>query len=138
MPIRWFQRSAREEGAEGGRGPELPRFEVLDEEADLDRVLSLPRAIVYKHSTRCSTSSFALREMRMFSAERSDLPVFLVDVHAGRPLSNLIESHTGVRHESPQALYFEDGAVRWSGSHSEVTRRNLADVLGDPGAALVE
>lgn len=51
---------------------------------------------------------------------------------AQRPISRWIADHTGVRHESPQALLFRDGQVVWNASHHRISERSLERaVLGD-------
>ena len=132
--FRWLRGGVREKDldTEAPRSERsLPSFSVLEHESDLEEVFSLSRVLLYKHSTRCGTSSFALREVRNFAAEGGDVPIYLVDVHAGRAVSNAIEERTGIPHESPQVLLMEEGVVRWSGSHSEVTRRTLDAVLSE-------
>jgi bacillithiol system protein YtxJ len=69
----------------------------------------------------------ALDEVEAFSAQHPDVPIYLVDVLAQRPLSNAIEATLGIRHESPQAFVFRQGAVVWHGSHRRVQRTTLAE-----------
>jgi len=84
-------------------------------------------AVLYKHSPTCGLSSMALDEIAAFSVQHPDVPIYLVDVLAQRPLSNEIEATLGIRHESPQAFVFQDGAVAWHGSHRRVQRGTLAE-----------
>ena len=86
-----------------------------------------PVAVLYKHSPTCGLSSMALDEVEAFSAQHPDVPIYLVDVLSQRPLSNAIESTLGIRHESPQAFVFRQGAVVWHGSHRRVQRATLAE-----------
>ncbi|HEY8416227.1 MAG TPA: monothiol bacilliredoxin BrxC family protein [Thermaerobacter sp.] len=39
----------------------------------------------------------------------------------------------GVRHQSPQALLVQRGAVRWHASHWDITEQSLAAALGRAG-----
>jgi len=96
---------------------------------ELDAVFAAPIAMLYKHSTRCSTSSYALSHIRRFAAAQPDLPVFLVDVHAGRAASNEMAERTGIPHQSPQAFILRAGKVVWTGSHSDVTKPILEEAL---------
>ncbi len=95
-----------------------------------------PIAVLYKHSPTCSLSSMALDEITAFSTQHPHLPVFVVDVLAQRLLSNEIESTLGIRHESPQAFVFRDGAVVWHGSHRRVQRGTLAEQVAQAGSVV--
>lgn len=90
--------------------------------------------ILYKHSPTCSLCTWSIREVQQF-AEQQGVDVHLIDVFANRPLAREIETHFGVRHESPQVLIVEDGAVRWHASHRALTVERLqAALAGDHGA----
>jgi bacillithiol system protein YtxJ len=97
-----------------------------------DRFAGDPVAVLYKHSPTCGLSDIAMGEVRAFTAEHPDVPVYLVDVFALRPLSNEVEARLGVRHESPQALVFQAGALTWHGSHRRVTAATLRDATVRP------
>src|SRR5690606_35512433 len=78
--------------------------------------------VVYKHSPICDRSAAALDEVGRFLDDAgAGVPMHIVDVLAARPASQWIESVTGVRHESPQALVFADGREIWNASHRAVT-----------------
>ena len=95
------------------------------------------RTIVYKHSPTCSLCSWSIEEVADF-AESAGVTVHQVDVLRQRPLSQAIETHFGVRHESPQVLIIDDGRVTWHGSHHALrAERLLAAASGNdasPGA----
>ena len=92
------------------------------------------RTVVYKHSPTCSLCSWSIAEVRSF-AESEGMTVHQVDVLAQRPLSRAIESHFGVRHESPQVLIIEDGRVTWHGSHRALRTERLSAALAGADAA---
>jgi bacillithiol system protein YtxJ len=75
--------------------------------------------VVLKHSTRCNVSASAYATVKRFS-EENNIPIDLVYVVENRPLSNEIESITGIRHESPQLLIFENGKVSAHTSHFKI------------------
>jgi bacillithiol system protein YtxJ len=62
---------------------------------------------------------------------RVEREVALVVVQKARDLSREVETRTGVRHESPQALILRDGAVVWSASHWNVTADAVARALDE-------
>lgn len=98
------------------------------------RFAAQPVAILYKHSPTCGLSAMAWDEVRAFADEHPDVPVYVVDVFALRPLSNTVEASLGIRHESPQAIVFRDGVPVWHDSHRRVTRASLAAAVAAPAA----
>jgi bacillithiol system protein YtxJ len=76
--------------------------------------------IVYKHSTRCSVSSFV--KARLESDWPSDLhiSVYYLDLLAYRPISNAIAEKFSVEHQSPQLLLIRDGHCIYDSSHSDI------------------
>lgn len=82
--------------------------------------------LLFKHSTTCPISAAAYQQM-----SRVEREVALVVVQKARDLSREIETRTGVRHESPQALILRDGAAVWSASHWHVTADAVARALDE-------
>jgi bacillithiol system protein YtxJ len=72
--------------------------------------------LIFKHSTACPISAAAYQQMSQLG---SAVPI--VVVQQNREISREVESRTGVRHESPQALVLRDGQVIWSATHFDVT-----------------
>ncbi len=103
--------------------------EKLGGEADLERALAAPRFLLFKHSLVCPVSAAAFNEYRHFLAQGS-VPTAWLDVRGQRQLSQAVEARTGVRHESPQALLLEAGAVVWHASHGDITRDSLRAAVG--------
>jgi monothiol bacilliredoxin len=101
--------------------------EILTE-GDVAVLLAAPVAVLYKHSPICPTSSFAYDEI-LELRRRRDVPVFLVNVVARRPLARVLAERIGVAHASPQAIILRDGIATWHGSHYEVQADAIARVL---------
>lgn len=79
--------------------------------------------IIFKHSTRCSVSSFA---KRILTSEYSDevkqeADVYYLDLIAFREVSNEIVAKFNVMHESPQILVIKNGVCTFNASHSDVS-----------------
>ena len=70
---------------------------------------------VFKHSSTCDLSAAAKAEM-----ENVTLPVYELIVQTARPLSNHIEDHFGIRHESPQVILVHKGKPIYNASHRDV------------------
>lgn len=83
--------------------------------------------LLFKHSTRCPVSTTALREFEAFleASDRDGARHAYLDIIAHREVSNEVAERTGVRHESPQALLFENGTARWNDSHGKITKDSL-------------
>lgn len=76
--------------------------------------------VVFKHSTRCPVSAWAHQQM-----ETLDVPVHKVLVIEDRTLSNFIEKHSGVLHESPQVIVFKNRMPVLTASHYEISRESI-------------
>ena len=74
---------------------------------------------IFKHSTSCPISSDAADEIRSVEARH---PVYWINVIEQRGLSDWVEESYGIRHESPQLLLVENGAVSDSWSHTKIKR----------------
>ncbi|MGO4500894.1 bacillithiol system redox-active protein YtxJ [Paenibacillus sp. 2RAB27] len=96
----------------------------------LDRSSEKP-AVVLKHSTTCPVSASALDEYEQYLAGTHNEAVdyFLVKVIESRPVSNQIAEDLGIKHASPQILYFKDKESIWNTSHWSVTNKHMSAVL---------
>lgn len=79
--------------------------------------------IIFKHSTRCSVSTFA---KRILNSEYNDevkekADVYYLDLISYREISNQIAMDYNVMHESPQILVIKNGVCTFNASHSDVS-----------------
>jgi len=78
--------------------------------------------LIFKHSTRCSISSFAKQRLEQAWDVPSDVvQPFFLDLIAYRNVSNFVADHFGVDHESPQVLLVYQGRVIYHASHLAIT-----------------
>lgn len=93
--------------------------------------------LLFKHSLTCPISYGAFREFERFLAglPPSGLKIGLIHVQTARPASSRVAELSGVRHESPQALLFDGGEVRWHRSHGQITVKSLVDAVAAGGEA---
>jgi bacillithiol system protein YtxJ len=118
--------------------PLNPEIQPITSRSELDAALAEPRAVLFKHSTRCWVSSRSLAEVEEFLADSAEVPVYLIDVIADRALSREVAERLDVWHQSPQAILIEDGRVVWHASHSQVTAQALAEATASGTDAAAE
>ena len=98
---------------------------------EVDAALRTPVAVVYKHSNRCPVSSDAFAEVTGFE-DGAEVPVYVIDVIASRPVSLYLSERMSVAHQSPQVMVVRGGVCDWHASHHRVTaaalRRQLEPV----------
>ena len=118
-------------GAESEHGG----IHFIDTTEELDQVLGLPAALLFKHSSRCGTSRRALEQVERYSREEGALRVFGIDVIRRRDLSRQAAERLGIPHESPQAILLRSGTAAWDASHHRVTegrlRTSVEETLSD-------
>jgi len=89
--------------------------------AEVDEILRLPYAVVFKHSTRCPISSRAQSMVQAFAETRPELPIFLLLVVESREASLYLAERVGVTHQSPQLLALREGRAERHVSHFDIT-----------------
>jgi bacillithiol system protein YtxJ len=91
----------------------------------LERALASEHHLLFKHSPICPISARAFAEYRRFLAAHPGTPSGWIDVIDQRSLSEELARRTGVRHESPQAIWVRYGEVAWHASHGAVHQASL-------------
>ena len=109
-------------------------MEPLTSREQADAAFSEDQALLFKHNTDCPISANAHREMESFLSGGAAMPVYLIDIHAGRDVSDYVEERTGVSHESPQVILLRGGEPAWHASRFDITATALRDNVGGPGA----
>ncbi|MDR9419909.1 bacillithiol system redox-active protein YtxJ [Gracilimonas sp.] len=120
-----------------GREEELTSSESgwnrVSSEKEVDEIIlssNHKTQVLYKHSTRCATSFFALQNLKSISEEKiKKTDFYLIDVIGQRNIAGYISQQLHVRHESPQVLILRDGKVVWHGSHHMVQTDNVVRYL---------
>ena len=97
---------------------------------ELDEILTQPRVILYKHSTMCNLSTWAMGNIEEFATSHPETCIHVIDILFNRDISNEVESRLGIQHESPQLIVLSGGEVTWSGSHHDLTPEGLEEHLG--------
>lgn len=73
---------------------------------------------IFKHSTRCGTSSTALNRLeRKWNDDLNAVKMYFLDLISYRDVSNAVAEKTGIRHESPQLILFKNENVAYMATH---------------------
>ena len=84
-------------------------------------------AVIFKHSTRCSISRFALKQFENEYALNDKVDAYFLDLIEYRDVSNEIASRFQVTHQSPQLLLIKNGKSVYEVSHSDIDAGELAE-----------
>ncbi|MCK4776479.1 MAG: bacillithiol system redox-active protein YtxJ [Candidatus Krumholzibacteria bacterium] len=98
----------------------------IKEIEELEKVLNAEKAVLYKHSPVCGVSAAVKKEVDLFVLDHSDVPVYVIDVRAQRPLSRETADRLEIRHESPQAIVIINARPVWHASHFDINADSLA------------
>ena len=95
----------------------------VEQLSEIDEMSKTKTQIIFKHSTRCSVSSFAKRILTSEFNEdiQNKVDVHYLDLIAFREISQEIASRYSVLHESPQILVINNGVCSYNASHSDVS-----------------
>lgn len=85
-----------------------------------DQSLQKP-VFIFKHSTRCSISRFAIKQFEYDAQAQSEFYSFYyLDLITFRVVSNAIAEQFQVMHQSPQLILILKGKVVYVASHSDI------------------
>lgn len=85
--------------------------------------------VIFKHSTRCSVSRFALKQFENEFDLKDNVDAYFLDLLEYRDISNEIASRFGVYHQSPQLILIKDGQAIYDASHSDIDAEELKGKL---------
>jgi bacillithiol system protein YtxJ len=94
----------------------------------LDEIIALSSekpVLIFKHSTRCSISRFALKQFENEFDLKDQIDTYFLDLLEFRAISNEIASRFGIMHQSPQLLLMKEGKVLYDASHSDIQADEL-------------
>jgi bacillithiol system protein YtxJ len=100
---------------------ELSDLNQLDEIESLSSNQVVSGVAVFKHSTRCGTSSFVKKMFERSWDENSNIPVYHLDLIRNKNISNEIALRWKVNHESPQLIVLKGNKVAYRASHSSIS-----------------
>jgi bacillithiol system protein YtxJ len=91
----------------------------------LERSYHFPQ-LIFKHSTRCGTSSLAKNRLEK-SGYEGDIEFYLLDVIAHRSLSVQVAAELDVWHESPQVILIVNGQADYDESHMGIRMDDIKE-----------
>lgn len=104
----------------------------LTDLGQLDEIVTLSNekpVVIFKHSTRCSISRFALKQFENeFDLDDKVVPYFL-DLIEHRDISGEIANRFNVVHQSPQLLLIKGGKAVYDVSHSDIDAGELKEKI---------
>lgn len=80
--------------------------------------------VIFKHSTRCSTSSLVLNRLDRETSP-SSVDFYFLDLLKYRSLSNKVAEDFQVHHESPQILVILNGRCVYDESHMGIDLQEI-------------
>lgn len=75
---------------------------------------------IFKHSTRCSISRFALKQFENEYNLEDKVDLYFLDLLNHRDISNEIANRFQVIHQSPQLILVKNGVAVYDDSHSDI------------------
>lgn len=106
-------------------------WRILSSDTDLDEAIQRSHqntVVLFKHSTRCSVSSMALRFFEQsWNYDDASITPYFLDLIQYRSLSNRIASEFAVDHESPQMIVVKDGMAILDRSHNMIDANALGE-----------
>lgn len=105
----------------------------LKDPAELENIKSMSRhepQVIFKHSSRCGTSSMIKNRLERAGAQPK-LSFHFLDLISYRDLSNKIAEDFGIEHESPQVLLIKNGRCVYNESHYGILMDDIIEQAGD-------
>ena len=87
--------------------------------------------LIFKHSTRCSISRFALKQFENEFNLGGKIKPYFLDLLEHRDISNEIALRFNVQHQSPQLLLIKNGVCIYNASHQDIEADRLGLVISN-------
>jgi bacillithiol system protein YtxJ len=109
-------------------------WRMLTDLGQLNELIELSHqkpVLIFKHSTRCSISRFALKNFENeYDFSEEELQPYFLDLLEHRNISNEIANRFEIMHQSPQILLIQEGKCVYDESHDGIEVEGLKRVLG--------
>lgn len=117
-----FNEDSPESGANNVNWIPLNEMELVEDMAQLSYEKPV---LIFKHSTRCSISRFALKRFENEFELQEKVITYFLDLLNYREISNEIAVKFSVQHQSPQVLLLKNGKVVYHDSHDGIEAEEL-------------
>ncbi|WP_338410039.1 bacillithiol system redox-active protein YtxJ [uncultured Flavobacterium sp.] len=111
------------------QNPVATKFYVLNSISQFDKIdetSHVKPVVLFKHSTRCSISRFALKRFDAeFNYTDDQIEWYLLDLLSYRDVSNEIAYRYNITHQSPQILVIRNGKAVFSSTHDVIAAEDL-------------
>jgi bacillithiol system protein YtxJ len=85
--------------------------------------------LFFKHSTRCSVSSMALRFFESEIEIKENACYYFIDLISYREVSNRLAELSGVQHQSPQVILLKNDQVIYQASHHSIDANQINKLI---------
>ena len=112
---------------EGNQSSKI-EWRQLTDLGQLNEIIDLSNekaVLIFKHSTRCSISRFALKQFENEFDLKGKITPYFLDLLNHRDVSNEIANRFDVFHQSPQILLIKNGKAIFSTSHDDIDAKFL-------------
>lgn len=112
----------------------MPALNRITSNEQLDQALKASYdqpLFLFKHSTSCPISAGAHQQVMAYLQAKPNEKVTYGIIHVieDRNVSNNVSEIIGLKHESPQAIFIQEGKVTWHASHRHITSASLNEVI---------
>lgn len=101
----------------------------IENDSDLEKAIAESHdrvVLIFKHSTRCSISAYALRNFeRAYGYASDQVAPYFLDLITYRSISNRIADQLGVTHQSPQLIIVKNGKAVFNRSHERIEAEDV-------------
>ncbi len=85
--------------------------------------------LFFKHSTRCSISSMALKLFESDWKNIENVDCYFIDLISFRDVSNTIAQKTNIEHQSPQVIVLKNNNVIYYASHQSIDAEKILNII---------
>ena len=111
---------------ENGQEAKFFTLAALSQLDEIDAVSEMKPVVIFKHSTRCSISRFALKQFDVaFNYPEDKIDWYLLDLLNHRDISNEIAHRYEVMHQSPQIIVIKNKKAIYHDSHDGIDATDL-------------
>lgn len=114
------------EANENGGDAKFYTLNTMNQLDEIDAISEIKPVVIFKHSTRCSISRFALKQFdSAYNFEEDKIDWYLLDLLNHRDISNEIAHRYDVTHQSPQIIVIKNKKAIYHDSNDGIDAADL-------------